>query len=611
MLLLQLMLASLLAIAVTGCGGGGSSSSAGNADPVVEGGVTSVGGFPILDSTPVNNQAMLSCKTVATIPVNSTITGLIRYQRVPHFATGTEGLDYDNTVNLPVRGVVVQAVEAMGNSCSETVVTTGLTNANGEYGLNVPVNLSVCVQVRAQLYRDSASGGANWDIQLVDNTNNNAPYYLVDNTIATPSTQPQRDLLAGSGAALGSSDYTSARAAAPFAILDTLCEAIDTVVTVDNSVQFPKLVVNWSENNLTAEGEVEDGEIGSAFYRQLQLVEANNNITILGHEIFLLGDEDNDTDEYDPHVITHEFAHFIIGSLSRHDAAGGAHTVGDRLDMRLAFDEGWADAFSAIALNSASSIISKPNIYHDSFGNNQDRSFRFAVDSNNTAVSGWYSESSVFSVIYNLFDAANDGVIDSLSLGFAPIYTVITSAAYKNSEALLSIYSFIHYLKNQSSDDVAIDSLMASENFQEIIDAFGSNEDASDNDVGGDEDVGVVYYDLELNTDITVCSNNQYDQSGDGNKLSVSQFITFNALANRLYRFDIQPVSGDFNNGQGSLSIYKRGLLVTTADATGRGDLLSHAVILSGLNIIALTDVNNATVGGVNPGRRCFTVGVD
>jgi len=84
--------------------------------------------------------------------------------------------------------------------------------------------------------------------------------------------------------------------------------------------------------------------------------------------IRILGDENNDTDEYDAHVVVHEFGHYFENSLSRADSIGGPHTQSDRLDARIAFGEGWGNALSGMILDDPvyrdSSGRSSPSLKH-------------------------------------------------------------------------------------------------------------------------------------------------------------------------------------------------------------------------------------------------------
>ena len=55
------------------------------------------------------------------------------------------------------------------------------------------------------------------------------------------------------------------------------------------------------------------------------------------------------TDEYDDHVVVHEWAHYFEANFSRSDSIGGDHASDNVLDIRLAFGEGFGNAYSAMA----------------------------------------------------------------------------------------------------------------------------------------------------------------------------------------------------------------------------------------------------------------------
>src|SRR5690606_9135756 len=158
---------------------------------------------------------------------------------------------------------------------------------------------------------------------------------------------------------------------------------------------FPPLVLHWSPSNVPSRGEdnvpdFDSGEIGTSLYRN-------------GVGIFLLGAEDSDTDEYDRHVIAHEWAHFLEHSLARSDSIGGPHTWGDQLDMRTAFSEGLANALAAMVVGDA--------LYVDVLGPGQAQGFAFDIEGpissrplHANPHPGWFSEQSVHEIIYDLYD---------------------------------------------------------------------------------------------------------------------------------------------------------------------------------------------------------------
>ena len=173
---------TILSACLVSCGGGGGGSDASSSTTSASAGLgrsNSVsddydafeGGFPVISLLPNNNIDLLSCEMVLGVPSGSSINGQIRFERVP---LSNFGLNYSNIVSAPARGVVVEAVDG-SSGCSNNVVATGLTDANGDYGLNVPSNQRVCVRVRAQMYRSGLGGGPSWDVQVTDNTQNNIP----------------------------------------------------------------------------------------------------------------------------------------------------------------------------------------------------------------------------------------------------------------------------------------------------------------------------------------------------------------------------------------------------------------------------------------------------
>ena len=147
-------------------------------------------------------------------------------------------------------------------------------------------------------------------MDVADNTNNNAGYVLEGGLVSSGNNATQvRNLRAGSGWANGS--YSQTRAAAPF-ILDSIYDGLNLVASADPSLNLPELHVRWSENNVSATGNYALGFIGSSMYSSYD------------NTIYILGKENNDTDEYDRGVIQHELGHFIEDKLSRSESLGGA-----------------------------------------------------------------------------------------------------------------------------------------------------------------------------------------------------------------------------------------------------------------------------------------------
>ena len=366
-----------------------------------------------------------------------TISGAVTYDFVPHQADAI-GLDYEATTQRPVRGVTVEAVNGSG-----TVLDSDVTTSTGTYAVTVPAGTDIRIQVEA---RYTQTTPASWDVRVIDNTNNDAPYVLAGSLSTSGTENSTRNLNAASGwtGTNATGGYTATRSAAPFVVLDSMVDAIDTVVGVDPDVALPLLNVGWSENNRPTGGSIANGDIGSSSYRRVGGIST----------ILILGAADNDPDEYDRHVNVHEFGHFLEDRISRSDSIGGSHSLSQRLDPRVAFGEGFGNAFSAIGLLDP--------IYKDSGGVRQQSGFSLNIESN-LYRKGWYSEASVQTLIYDIFDTDSDGV-DTISAGFGPIYNTLTAPGYVAQADFTMVYPFADRIRNDPAvDGAALDALLDEE----------------------------------------------------------------------------------------------------------------------------------------------------
>jgi hypothetical protein len=442
-----------------------------------------------------------------------TVSGTVTFDLVP--AVAGLGLDYDNAVVSPVRGVSVELVQ------NSAVAASAVTDAAGRFSFSAPANANVLVRARAELL---LTGGPSWDFRVVDNTNGDALYVLEGTTFNTAAADSTRDLHAGSG--WGGSSYTATRSAAPFAILDVIYDAVQLVLSADADAAFAPLVVHWSPSNVPTSGadggpDPATGEIGTSFFAP-------------GLGIYLLGAEDIDTEEYDRHVIAHEWGHYFEEVFSRSDSVGGPHTRGDQLDMRVAFGEGWGNALSA--------MITGDSVYRDVQGPQQSMAFGFDVEGplpfgQSNPSPGWYSEESMQELLYDLYDAnvdlaGNPPVPDQIELGFQPIFDVLTSGQ-QASAALTSVFPFIHALKaDLPAQTAAIDQLVAAQSIAAIDDPHGTGR----TNLGDppSSDFTEVYTDIVVNAPaVNICSLNRFASQTTGavNKLGSRRFLTFTAPA--------------------------------------------------------------------------------
>ena len=224
------------------------------------------------------------------------------------------------------------------------------------------------IRARAQMAKTDAA--PTWTFSVRNNTNSDALYVLDGENFDSGAASSTRNLRATSG--WGGASYTGARAAAPFAILDTVYQAKELILTAAPTAAFPELNLFWSTQNRPASPFCpDDGNIGTSSY----VVFGSDNLDGCNRPgadgIYVLGEfsSTGDTDEFDQHVIAHEFGHYFEDRFSRSDSIGGDHGGGDRLDLRLAFGEGWGNAYSAMSLNDPAYRDSQQGVSSD-FGFN-------------------------------------------------------------------------------------------------------------------------------------------------------------------------------------------------------------------------------------------------
>lgn len=371
-----------------------------------------------------------------------TVTGVVTYTGYP--LSTSSGINYNSPIEKPIRGAVVEIRNENG-----TVLSRGNTSTTGGYSLAAPSNTAITVLVKAAL-GDPLSPNT----YVVDNTDGNALYSLFSKTTTSNGGTTNHSFNAPSG--WGGNSYTSTRSAAPFAILDTIYQAQQLVLGANSSATFPQLIAHWSENNTTADGSISNGEIGTSFY-------SNGGL-------YILGAENLDSDEYDQHIIAHEWGHYFEDQFSRSDSIGGVHGFKDLLDPTVAFSEGFGNAIAGMIMGTPDYIDTKGSkqsvsALHIDLESDAVSDSEIETDTNSLLFDGYYSETSIQEVLFDLYDSKS-GDDDVASLGFGPIFTTLTSTnSYKDTPAMASIFTFLHHLKqNSPAQSAAIESVAAAEN---------------------------------------------------------------------------------------------------------------------------------------------------
>ena len=408
------------------------------------------------------------------------VSGTVTFDWVP--TSASSGLIYTSAAPKPARGVVIEAVDV-----SSAILASTTTDGAGNYSLQIPANTSAKIRVKAQLKSSS------FDFQVVDNTNAKALYVMDSASFNSGFNNITKNLHAASG--WGTTSYIGTRVAAPFAILDTVYKCVSKVVAADASAVFPALQINWSVNNVPVGGSVSAGQIGTSYFSPGE------------NALYILGSADNDSDEYDDHVIAHEWGHYFEDNFSRADSIGGSHGNGDKLDPRVAFGEGWGNAFSGMATDDKN--------YVDTYGPQQ-ASVGVHLDLSNANGDpdsiGWFSEDSIQYVLYSLYK----------NIGFSPIYSVLVNEQ-KSANSYTTIYSFSAFMRSHTT---TLDALLATKNITNRADQWDSGQTETNN--GGTVASLPVYVRLNPGTQADLSVN---DVNGTDNKLLSERFFFFTVSA--------------------------------------------------------------------------------
>jgi hypothetical protein len=517
----------------------------------------------------------------------ATISGTADFESVGIDTAGNGQLVYGSITHKPIRAATVEVVSttAVNGVPAGTVLASGTTSSTGAYSLTIPAPRPVIVRVRAEMKKPEGAGSA-WDFSVRDNTAQDEPIYALDSAPFTPTAGANtRNVRALSGSVGGSSTYTGTRAAGPFAILDTVYDAVQKVLSASASQVFPPLKLMWSVNNRPESGDRTTGAIGTSFYTFSALT---------GHRIYILGQANVDTDEYDRPVVAHEFGHYMQSAFSRDDSLGGAHAAGERLDMRVAFSEGWGNAWSGMALAS--------QYYTDSFGNGQQLGVLVDLAALPDAGDrGWYSERSVQYLMYQWHQNA--------SIGFAPIFNVLAAlpATLLADGAVSSIHHFAYRLKQAVPGQAgAIDTLLG----QVSINA-ASPLGVGETNSGNIADALPVYrtHTAAAGVAQNYCLNDSagIGASSEANKLAAHLFIRVTLLASGNRVINVAATTGGVSSNPDFLLIRGDGAHFFF-DTAGAGSESSGSVAMAaGTHIVVLTDAA-LTSSAFNNGQRCFNV---
>ncbi|WP_370980549.1 carboxypeptidase-like regulatory domain-containing protein [Agaribacterium sp. ZY112] len=553
---LWLFLSAALLLLVSCGGGGGRTSVLPGSEPSIE-----------PSSTPTSSPSPLITSASAEVFISGSLT----YDFVPHGLV--VGLDYGATSAEPIRGVLVQLLDQ-----NDTVVSETISNDQGLYELGALRNTLYKVRVLAELRRDQQPS---WQFKVTDNTDQNSAYSLSGSLISSGSEGNTRDLHAASG--WSGSAYTLTRVAAPFAILDSVYSMLDVLIDAGLDQAMPPAELRWSPQNRALDGNNSNGDIGTSHFDTFD------------NAIYLLGDADNDSDEYDASVVQHELFHFLEATLSRSESIGGSHTRDDQLDMRTAYSEGTANAFAA--------FIAGDGVFRDSGGLSQAGGFFFSLESKYFGNVGWYSEASIGNLVYDLLDN-NSETGDELALGLSPVLASITSDEFINSPALSNIYLLLDVLKASvsSSESSEITQLAQSYN----IDGLGIWAEGESHNAGSSL-VLPIYHSASLGDTLTLCT--RASSSAYHNKFETRRFIRLSLDALTVVNVRVTTAAQTTGDKDPDVVVFTRGqrVLYLASDDANREE--GQALLTQGEHVIEVYDYDNTQSNGPH-GSACFDIAI-
>lgn len=496
------------------------------------------------------------------------LTGKLTFDAVPFYQSSRAGLDYSATESRPARGITVQLINDQNQ-----VIAMERTDRYGHYQFDVKPDSTVQVRVLAQLL---GKHPASWDIQVADNTRNDARYMMQGALARIGQSDQVRNLHAASG--WNGSGYDGSRSAGPFAILDAIYTALEAVVAVDSELTLRPLTIYWSPENTTVRGDYSQGQIGTSFY------------TTAGPAIYILGHADNDSDEYDRAVVQHELGHFLEHELSRSDSLGGSHSVTSRLDLRVAYAEGWGNAFTA--------IVSGDPVYRDSMGPLQSKGFSIDVRNTGYGRQGWFNEGTIQALLYRV---ANDQL--GLGLGFEALYRVMTDPQYRQFTGVASVYSFAETLKQHyPARHDEIEQLLWE---AQIFGTGWLGENETNN--GYSDHALPVYTQMVPGDQVNLCSDNSTQEY---NGLGVRRLVFFNAPQDRSYTFEANRSGGSLSSTRPRLRLL-RGNRALFHSVAGNIDQVSiRKTLTKGHYVLEIYEDMNIDRISTTGGLACFTVAV-
>jgi hypothetical protein len=328
-----------------------------------------------------------------------TVSGTALYQK---FDVTDSGLDLNHAVMFPIRNARVEVVDPS----SQAVVSVSETDDRGQFKLAVPPIQNLTVRVLSRI--------RSFALQVADNTNQGFLYTALATGVD------------GSSSSSGLLLVDTSRISGAFNILEVVQRANETVKSADPTLPPIPVTIYWSTKNTNRSGNPALGLIGTSEFN------------VSNGTAYILGDRNVDSDEYDDAVIAHEYAHMLAAKYSRDDSPGGPHSLGDMLDPRVSWSEGWANFFS--------SVVRSDPFWRDSMGPNGSQVLKYDLGDSTAAGDphpGYWSEASVDTLLWALYKGLD---AHNVQYPFPAIWAAF--AALKNDRFVYVPYFLDNFISN-------------------------------------------------------------------------------------------------------------------------------------------------------------------
>ena len=367
-------------------------------------------------------------RTVATINYTGcaglSVSGKATYEdRRPIVTSGTTPA----TANLPATGTAMPiryaAVEVrkVGAAVGDTPLGRGFTDETGQYFVRftMPTPGPYHVAVLSQEQRQETVSTPAVRVAATNDTVYVAQSAMVDASQTANATNVAVLAKASDGSA------------SPFNIFDVMILNLRQAATIFASGVLPALKVIWETNYPGCGATDSNGTL--KYVSCYDIREARPPIKIKSSS--------TDPDENDDSVLSHEFGHFVIRTLSADKSSGGTHGFNLRSSPLLAWSEGVATFWGQSALNDTYYADTKPGggfaVYLET-----PESFVPSGTFDGTFF-GNLSESWVYAILWDLADGGVDTAINPTNAA-APFEDRISSP--------IAVFNAIFALKTATHD---------------------------------------------------------------------------------------------------------------------------------------------------------------